>query len=134
MAYTATIGKVSIFGADGSVVATGLGTIEVNGVELNDSFDIAKLKGGKNNVIGETASNRAFEFTVHFTPVADASPSMGLPKPLAEVVLSGFGAPFDGKTVYDRPGSISRSQDGYVKMSLGVTRYTDMDGAAVLPT
>lgn len=136
-------GAVGVFGIDGTVVWTGVvsGVVKLAGVGLTDNIAKAELKNQKGRTIGKTAYNRQHDVSIRVIPsddagnLATAKSNVVIPPPLATVTISGHSIPaLDGSYNYEG-GSINVTQEGYLEMTLNLSRVADANGtmAALTP-
>jgi hypothetical protein len=141
MANEAQVGKAVVFGLDGSITYTGIGTLELQSGSLEHRFELYENKNKEGEVQGAVAFNPTLEFTLDFLPVsagtgagalASAKTGLKLPTPLAKVTLSGFAhADLNTDYVYVGGGKIAFDQANPAKMSLPIRRYrTDISTPA----
>jgi len=129
-------GVVGIHGIDGSVVWSGVvtGVVKLAGVNLTDNITKATLKSQKGRTIGKIAYDRQHDVSVRVIPsddagnLATAKSNVVLPPPFAIVTISGHSiSAIDGTYNYEG-GSIAITQEGYLEMTLTLSRVADANG------
>jgi hypothetical protein len=137
MSAESQIGRVIIFGLDGTVAYTGVATTEnePQSMSYDDSVEVHRSKDRKGEVIGAQFFNPVKKISINFFPCtaagdtkAHAQAKMVLPAIGAVVALAAWPVPSTGeilnntKWIYFGGGKIDFSNEDSVKMVLPLER------------
>lgn len=143
MAEPTFIGKVTVWGIDGTMTYTGVATTDnvMDTVNYEDTVEEHELKDHKGITVGVKLVNPRENLTINFWPaepagagsIAAAKTNVVLPAKGSKVTIASMsGSPLNGTDwLYLGGGSIEESHEGDVKMTLPLRRYsTDIAATA----
>ena len=130
------VGKVSVFGAPGTVTLTGTGLLGATGIAnqsmgVDRDYQTAELMDGAGVRIAKYFFQPGARCSLEFTPFDPTNPGnlatltakVKLPDPGSIVTIASSASPeFDGTWNYSGKGSIRASNRGFVVMTMELER------------